>query len=78
MAVNLGVMVTDLVTVTGDPSCTLEADDKEVPLELVTDMLDKVTGSGRPVTETMGFMLIKLCDVSMGERSLSLSSERCS
>lgn len=75
-------MVTDLVTVTGDPSCTLDADEKEdekdVPLELVTDMLDKVTGSGRPVTETMGFMLIKLCDVSMGERSLSLSSERCS
>jgi len=62
--------VTDLVTVTGEPNCTLEI------TELVQSLtLDKVTGSGLVV---MLFILIKLCGVSSGERSPNLSSDSCS
>lgn len=89
MAVKRGVMVTDLVTVTGDTSCKLgetipvplvEVVIKPVPLEVVImvpfELEDTVTGLSWPVTETMGFKSIKVCEGSIGERSPNLSSER--
>jgi len=87
------VIVTDLVTVTGDTSCKLGVEGimpvpllvvviKPVPLEVVMmvpfELEVTVTGLSWPVIEAREFISIKVCEGSIGERSPNLSSESSS